>query len=507
MRKSSITLILLFIVAISASGQEKDFMKDKHRPQFHFSPKRYWMNDPNGMVYLNGTYHLFFQYYPEKTVWGPMHWGHATSRDMIAWQEQPIALYPDSLGYIFSGSAVIDFNNTSGFGKNGKPPMVAVFTHHNDSLEKRKQNNHQYQSIAYSLDEGKTWTKYAGNPVLKSPCIPDFRDPKVIWHEDSKRWVMTLAAKDRIHFYASPDLKNWTFLSEFGEKFGAHGGVWECPDLFELNYDGGKKWVLLVSINPGAPNSGSATQYFTGQFDGKTFIPTDTLTRWMDLGPDNYAGVTFSNMAGQRVLMGWMSNWDYADHVPTLEWRSAMTLPRELGLTNIDGKPILTSKPVNETQKLRGRQFKVGDVKVNGTYDLGSKAGKNTNGLYEVYFEADAASDVSVKLANNLNQFVTIGFDRQKNQFYIDRSSSGRQGFNNSFFKRSVATRNSRDQKIKFHLFIDHSSVELFADDGTTVMTALFFPDEVYKKMVIAAKETIGNAFISEMNNGKRRRK
>ncbi|HTE23968.1 glycoside hydrolase family 32 protein [Flavitalea sp.] len=499
MRKSTVAMIAFLLVAVTASSQQTDFRKDKHRPQFHFSPKKFWMNDPNGMVYYNGTYHLFFQHYPEKTVWGPMHWGHATSKDMILWVEQPIALYPDSLGWIFSGSAVIDFNNTSGFGKNGKPPMVAIFTHHNDPLEKLKQNNHQYQSIAYSLDEGKTWTKYAGNPVLKSPGIPDFRDPKVMWYEESKNWIMTLAVKDRIQFYSSPDLKKWTMLSEFGEKFGAHGGVWECPDLFQLSYENGKKWVLLVSINPGGPNSGSVTQYFTGEFDGRVFNPTDTLTRWMDVGPDNYAGVTFSNTGNRRILMGWMSNWDYANEVPTREWRSAMTIPRELGLTNISGKPILTSKPVDETKVLLGKQFKAPSIKINGTYDLGSKAGSNLKGLYQLYFEADADSDVRVKLSNNVNQYVTIGYDHGKNEFYIDRTNSGQQIFNKNFFKRSVATRNSKAQKIKMNLFVDHASAELFADDGTTVMTAIFFPDEIFKKLVVESKGEIENVIISEL--------
>jgi fructan beta-fructosidase len=519
MRNSLVALIGLMFMAIIASSQETNFMSDKHRPQFHFSPKKFWMNDPNGMIYYNGTYHLFFQHYPEKTVWGPMHWGHATSKDMIRWEEQPIALYPDSLGWIFSGSAVIDFNNTSGFGKNGKPPMVAIFTHHNDSLVKLKQNNQQYQSLAYSLDDGKTWTKYAGNPVLKSPGIPDFRDPKVFWYEEGKNWIMTLAVKDRIHFYSSPDLKKWTLLSEFGAKFGAHGGVWECPDLFQLPYENGKKWVLLISINPGGPNGGSATQYFTGQFDGKVFNPTDTLTRWMDEGPDNYAGVTFSNTGERRILMGWMSNWDYANEVPTREWRSAMTLPRELGFTNIGDKPILTSKPVDETKILLGKQFKVPSIEINGTYDPGFNnagikdagakdtdlnnpnliPGNNSKGLYQVYFEADADRDVSVKLSNNINQFVTIGFDHGKNEFYIDRTSSGQQIFNKKFFKRSVAKRNSKAQKIKMNLFIDHASAELFADDGTTVMTAIFFPDEIFKKLGIETKGKLQNLIISEI--------
>ena len=263
MRKLPVTIIALLVSTVlwtlGLKAQENDFQTNKHRPQFHFSPKKFWMNDPNGLIYHNGKYHLFFQHYPEKTVWGPMHWGHATSTDLVKWTEQPIALYPDSLGWIFSGSAVMDFNNTSGFGKNGKPPMIAIFTHHNDSLEKLKGNNHQYQSLAYSNDEGKTWTIYSGNPVLKNPGIADFRDPKLMWYGPGNKWIMTLATKDRITFYGSPDLKNWTKQSTFGENFGAHGGVWECPDLFQLPYEGGNKWVLLVSINPGGPNGGSVT--------------------------------------------------------------------------------------------------------------------------------------------------------------------------------------------------------------------------------------------------------
>ena len=231
------------------------------------------MNDPNGMVHSNGVYHLFFQYYPDSTVWGPMHWGHATSKDLIHWEEQPIALYPDSLGCIFSGSAVVDKNNTSGFGKNGKAPLVAIFTHHSFEIEKPGKDNFQNQSIAYSSDEGKTWIKYAGNPVVKNPGIRDFRDPQVMWYKPQKKWVMTLATKDRVTFYSSPNLKDRTKESEFSENAGAHGGVWECPDLFTLDDNarlngqvgqGKKIWVLIVSINPGNLNKGSAAQYFLG---------------------------------------------------------------------------------------------------------------------------------------------------------------------------------------------------------------------------------------------------
>ena len=320
---------MLFIRCNVNSQTNVQAAKEQHRPQIHFTPKAHWMNDPNGMFYNKGVYHLFFQYYPGASVWGPMHWGHATSKDLMHWQEQPIALYPDSLGYIFSGSAVVDKSNTSGFGKKGQVPIVAIFTHHNMEGEKEKRNDFQNQSIAYSLDDGKTWVKYAGNPVLHNPGIVDFRDPKVMWYEAQKKWIMTLATKDRVTFYSSPNLKEWTKESEFGETLGAHGGVWECPDLFTL-YDNGKKvWALTVSINPGGPNKGSATQYFLGDFDGNRFTPLSTETKWIDYGTDDYAGVTWSNTGNRKIFLGWMSNWQYATIVPTNIWRSATTIPRE----------------------------------------------------------------------------------------------------------------------------------------------------------------------------------
>jgi len=502
MKITLISFVFLICAAQTIRSQEAGYLSDKHRPQFHFSPKKFWMNDPNGLIYHNGTYHLFFQHFPEKTVWGPMHWGHATSTDLLKWTEQPIALYPDKLGWIFSGSAVMDFDNTTGFGKNGKPPMIAIFTHHNDSLEKLKGNNHQYQSLAFSNDEGKTWTKYARNPVLKNPGIADFRDPKVMWYDAGKMWIMTLATKDRITFYASADLKNWKKQSEFGQAFGAHGGVWECPDLFQLPYGKGSKWVLLVSINPGGPNGGSVTQYFTGDFDGKTFKPTDTITRWMDYGPDNYAGVTFSNTGSRHILLGWMSNWQYANQVPTTEWRSAMTIPRELSLVNINQKAILVQKPVMEINRLQdpGKAIAVNA----GVTELDLNSGlPGPSGLYRLSFDTEASTTVSVTLSNSKNQQVVIGFDPTRKEFFIDRTTSGAKGFSNEFFKRSVAPRISNAPKLRLDLIIDHASVELFADDGTTVMTAIFFPDEVFSKVMLQSPrmKTVTNVQIANLRS------
>ncbi|WAJ71980.1 glycoside hydrolase family 32 protein [Catenovulum adriaticum] len=244
-----------------------------HRPQLHFSPKQGWMNDPNGMVYHNGEYHLFFQHYPDGTQWNTMHWGHAVSKDLTHWQELPIALHPDEKGWIYSGSAVLDKDNTSGLGTTNNPPLVAIFTYHDKKAEAVRGDNVQTQALAYSLDNGRSWQKYHGNPVLEGGNIADFRDPKVFWHEESEQWVMALAVQNRIGFYGSENLKNWQHLSDFGAEFGAHGGYWECPDLIKMQVEGSdeEKYVLLVSLNPGGPNGGSGTQYFVGDFDGKVF--------------------------------------------------------------------------------------------------------------------------------------------------------------------------------------------------------------------------------------------
>ena len=350
------------------AATDKDYYQEEHRPQFHFSPAEKWMNDPNGMVYFEGEYHLFYQYYPDSTVWGPMHWGHAVSEDLVHWEHLPIGLYPDSLGYIFSGSAVIDWKNSSGLGKDGEPPMIAIFTHHDPVGEKTTQNDFQYQSIAYSHDKGRTWTKYEGNPVIpNTEKIRDFRDPKVMWDDANEEWLMVFAAKDRVKFWRSDDLKSWEFLSDWGHKYGDRIGVWECPDFFPMTVGdtGAQKWVLLLSINPGSSNGGSGTMYFVGDWDGKNFKVESRFEKdildgksvWLDYGRDNYAGVTWSDVPdtnGRKLFMGWMSNWDYAQVVPTEKWRSAMTLPRTLKLNDSAQGYRLFVEPVHELSELRG---------------------------------------------------------------------------------------------------------------------------------------------------------
>lgn len=475
-----------FFVAGQLKGQDKDavFVTDPHRPQIHFSPTQHWVNDPNGMVYYNNTYHLFFQYYPSGTTWGPMHWGHAESKDLIHWKELPIALYPDSLGYIFSGSAVVDSNNTTGFGKNGKTSLVAIFTHHDPVGEKAGKENFQNQSLAYSLDEGSTWTKYTGNPVLKNPGIRDFRDPKVMWYARQKKWVMTLATKDHITFYSAPDLKNWKKESEFGLKTGAHGGVWECPDLFPLKLNGKTYWVLVVNLNPGGPNGGSATQYFVGGFNGKTFTPIDTATRWLDYGPDEYAGITWSNTGSRKIFLGWMSNWLYANQVPTVKWRNAMTIPRELSLKQVNGKLLLTSVPVGELNNISLNARSRNNLLVKKTTDITALAG-NATGQYLLKMNTASLTDYAITISNNLGEELIAGYDKKANQYYIDRTKAGKDDFQKDFKGRFVAPRLATVKGSDLTLVIDAASVELFADKGLTVMTAIYFPNKPFDHISI----------------------
>jgi fructan beta-fructosidase len=464
-----------------------------HRPQLHFTPKSHWMNDPNGMVYHNGEYHLFYQHYPGGNKWGPMHWGHAVSKDLVRWEHLPIALYPDSLGYIFSGSAVVDQNNTSGFGSVQNPPLVAVYTYHSAEKEKAGEEDYQYQGIAFSIDNGRSWTKYEGNPVLPNQGIRDFRDPKVFWHQPTSNWIMILAVKDHTELWASPDLKRWSKLSDFGQSYGAHGGVWECPDLFPIKPEAGgkEKWIMIVSINPGGPNGGSATQYFIGDFDGRTFHPDEAkqTVKWIDYGPDNYAGITWSNAPDNRnIFLGWMSNWAYAEKVPTTVWRSAMTLPRDLSLRQVNNGWYVTSSFSPEVNNLGDEQIVRGDLEFKDTValsigDVRDVSLSKVSGTFE-------AKDFSLMLSNAVGQTLSVGFDREKNLFYVDRGKSGKNDFSEAFNSYLTAKRISNSDQIKVEMVIDVSSVEILFDDGLTAMTAVYFPDERMNKITIHSAET-----------------
>jgi len=502
--------LLLFASCKSKDGKPADTVaayNEQFRPQVHFSPQSGWMNDPNGMVFYDGEYHLFYQYYPDSIVWGPMHWGHAISTDLVHWEHLPVALYPDSLGMIFSGSAVVDVDNTSEFGKDGKPAMVAIFTIHDMEGQKAGRKDIESQGIAYSNDKGRTWTKYGENPVLKNPGTPDFRDPKVSWNADVKKWIMTLAVGDHVCFYSSPDLKDWKLESEFGKGIGAHGGVWECPDLFQLPVAGKpdlKKWVLIVNINPGGPNGGSAGQYFVGEFDGHKFTNESTAVQWIDQGKDNYATVTFSGIPasdGRRISLGWMSNWQYAQVVPTAVWRSAMTLPRVLLLASDNGKYILTSEPVAELQKLRQQTAEVKPVLVKDNIELDHQLQQP---LYPIELDlnftlpqTEAASDFGIELYNSKNENLLIGYDKSKGEFYINREKSGNSDFSKDFAGIHTAPFVLSGSEIKLHLIIDAASVELFTANGKIAMTEIFFPAESFSGIRLYSKK--GNV---QLNSG-----
>ena len=477
--------LLFYSCSASKPGKTEAAYDEPHRPQIHFSPKAHWMNDPNGLVYYKGTYHLFFQYYPDSTVWGPMHWGHAVSTDLVHWNEMPVALFPDSLGYIFSGSVVVDSNNTSGLGKEGKMPMVAIFTYHDPKGEREGRNDYQTQGLAYSLDEGRTWTKYAKNPVLHNPGLKDFRDPKIRWYEDGKKWIMTLATHDRISFYSSTDLKNWTRESEFGSTTGAHGGVWECPDLFPMTCEGETVWVLLVSINPGGPNGGSATQYFTGHFNGSEFISSQADTRWIDYGPDNYAGVTWSNVGKRHLFLGWMGNWNYAQKVPTHPWRSAMTIPRDLQLIKKGNDYFLASNPVKELDALNDHSTLMQHVHTS-QIELAAQTGK-LEGPARLSLHGGKTGSFKITLSNDQAQQLVVGYDQASNQYYIDRSATENIQFEKGFGARALAPRISQAGEMDLELVIDNASVELFADGGLTVMTGIFFPSRPYTEISLTS--------------------
>jgi len=494
------TIAVLFLFGCSdinsdqseATGAISLNTADKHRPEFHFSPDSMWMNDPNGLVYYAGTYHLFYQYYPDSTVWGPMHWGHATSSNMIAWEDQPIALYPDELGYIFSGSAVVDKENSTGFGSPSNPPLIDIFTYHDPIAAKQNPTMSQSQGIAYSLDSGRSWQKYSKNPVLKSPGINDFRDPKVRWYEDGQKWIMTLAVKDHIRFYSSVDMKNWTLESEFGKELGAHGGVWECPDLFPLTLEESREtyWILIVSINPGGPNGGSATQYFIGQFDGTTFTPKDEKIRWIDYGPDNYAGVTWSNTGDRTLFIGWMSNWKYAQVVPTIKWRSAMTIPRELNLRVVGDDFLVSSTPVPEFDELDKKKYEIPEFEINGEFNLSDEI-KFESATYEMDMHLLASDDFEIRLYNDKDNSLEIAYDKTSNTFIIDRSKSGNTSFHEEFGDVINVPRASRNDTLGLKFVVDVASLELFADNGSAVSTAIFFPQEVLNRISFHAESPV----------------
>ena len=451
--KRSIGLINNFVCwkDIKATNVFDSKNREKFRSIYHHTPVYGWMNDPNGMFYKDGVWHLYYQYNPYGSQWENMTWAHSTSTDLMHWKNHGEVIQPDALGTIFSGSSVVDKENTAGFGKDA---VVAFYTSAGAA---------QTQSIAYSTDNGETFKKYVNNPILTSD-VPDFRDPNVFWNEEVKQWNLILAAGQQMNIYSSKNLKDWKYESSFGEGYGNHGGVWECPDLLKM----GDKWVLICNINPGGPFGGSATQYFVGSFDGHKFTceSKPEVTKWMDYGKDHYATVSFSNAPdGRIVVLPWMSNWQYANQVPTQQFRSANGLPRDLGLYSYNGEDYVSVKPSPEV-------FAAFEKKPSGHLQPAA------------YIEVtNIKSNASIVLSNDKGERVTMVYDGKNATFSMDRTESGVTDFHSDFKAKTVAPTNGVIKSMQ--IFIDRCSIEAFDTEGKVAMTNLVFPSKPYDKIIV----------------------
>jgi levanase/fructan beta-fructosidase len=430
--------------------------REKFRPAYHHTPQYGWMNDPNGMFYKDGEWHLYYQYNPYGSLWENMTWGHSVSKDLVHWEALPLAIEADALGTIFSGSCVVDKDNTAGFGKN---TVIAFYTSAGES---------QTQSMAYSTDGGRTFNKYGKNPVVTFNA-PDFRDPKVFWYDGTNRWIMMLAVGQEMQIWSSANLKDWQKESSFGSEYGNHGGVWECPDLLKIE----DKWVLICNINPGGPFGGSATQYFVGDFDGHKFTceSMPKVTKWLDYGKDHYATVSFSNAPdGRTVVLAWMSNWQYANQVPTRQFRSANSIARDLGLFKDGEETYVSVIPSKETLAMRGKKI------------------KNPTDACEIV--VDVKGSMELILSNTKGEQVVMKYDAQKQTFAMNRKQSGDISFSEAFPIETTAPTHGALKQLR--LFIDHSSIEAFASDGKMAMTNLVFPNEPYNTLKVkGGKATI----------------
>ena len=433
--------------------------REQYRPTYHHTPAYGWMNDPNGMFYKDGVWNLYFQHNPYGSQWENMTWGHSTSTDLLHWKYEGDAILPDVIGTIFSGSAVVDKNNTAGFGEGA---VVALYT---------SAGENQTQSMAYSTDNGKTFTKYAGNPIITSN-VPDFRDPHMFWNEDIKKWNMILAAGQQMNIYTSDNLKDWKYESSFGTGYGNHDGVWECPDLMKLKVRGTdkEKWMLICNINPGGPFGGSATQYFVGDFDGHKFTcdSKPEVTKWMDYGKDHYATVTFDNAPeGRHVALAWMSNWQYAAQVPTMQYRSGNSIPRDLGLFEHKGETYCSVVPSQEVTSARSK-----------------KATKTLSEACELV--VNLKGDATITLSNAKNEKVVMSYDAKNETFSMDRTQSGKIDFSDDFAVKTTAPTYGKLKQLR--IFIDKSSIEAIDAEGKMAMTNLVFPTKPYNKVTVKGK-------------------
>jgi fructan beta-fructosidase len=448
------------------------------------------MNDPNGLIFLDGEYHLFYQHNPTQPVWGAIHWGHAVSEDLVRWTDLPTALAPDPLlGMPFSGSAVVDRERVSGLcGTTTADCIIAVFTHHGQA---------QTQSIAVSDDRARTFRLYPSNPVLPNPGLIDFRDPKVFFHQSTRRWIMVLAAGNGIMLYGSANLTSWSYLSTLGPNQLLGDDVLECPDLFELpvaNEPGMSRWILKIDHNPGGRYGGSGSRYLVGDFDGQRFVPLTASAQWVDFGADFYAAQSFSNVPGpdsRRIWLAWMNNWAYAGLLPTGSWRGAMTVPREVGLIRTEaGGYLLTQRPVAELRSLREGLPKV---------DLADRMIAPANNLLDELvgdaleidstFEPGTASEVGLIVRQGEGEEMKVGYDIVQGVLFVDRSHSG-----SSLMRQSLPARHTaplaRDRAgvIRLTVLLDRSSVEVFSGDGRAVITDL----------VLASPASLGSQLYAE---------
>ena len=477
---------------------------EKYRPQLHFSAPENWLNDPNGLVWHNGVFHLFYQYNPTGNDWGNMHWGHAVSRNLVHWDLRPVALHaePWGLGYIFSGCAVNDRENKSGLGLDGAGPLVALYTScTTDGI--------QAQSLAFSHDDGETWSQYAGNPVIENPGLRDFRDPKVFWYAPSKRWVMTLAADDHVEIYTSENLIDWQRISRFAKPYGAHKGVWECPDLFPLEApDGQTKWVLIISVCTEHSHRAESVQYFVGDFDGTEFKPQHVDELWIDYGPDNYGAVTWDNVPdsdGRRILIGWMSNWHYARGMPTFPWRGNMTIPRQVSLVEGESGYEIAALPVAEIRELASRTVRIDRAQVESD-TVQAHFSKLPPELLDIdlafSWTGGESRSFGVRFTNASGEKLAVVVYSARGILAVDRTNVGQKIPNPSTAKRFEAPLGPINGDFNLRIIKDRASVEVFANDGRAVISAnLFFDDPLDSVSIFSLGDVDVHGEVSILNS------
>ncbi|HCS19848.1 MAG TPA: glycosyl hydrolase family 32 [Bacteroidetes bacterium] len=483
-------IFLLLILSFGCSQKKLSATLEKYQPLVHFSPGKVWNSDVMGLVSEDGRFHLFYQVIPENSKSGKLEWKRASSENLIDWNRNESLNLPEGAEGILFSSVVVDAQNTSGLGKDGKAPWVALASEPaKDELQK---NVVDFGSLAlvYSIDGGQNWTKSPSLPNSNPSGLEKCRFPRISWNDEIKKWILVGSKGDHVAFYSSPDLLSWTFESDFGTTRGAHGGVWESVDLFKLEVKGSDEtqWVLAVSIDNGTLNGGSGTQYFVGNFDGHQFEYTGEKPKWFDYGKDNYAGITCQDIKyGRRIFLGWMNNWQYANIVPTEKWRGAATIARELSLVKTGEKYFLRSLPVKELDVLNEEASIFENL--DGTDLLLSEKTGKLNGAARLVLRSDSLKSFTLSFSNTEGEEIVIGYDAATRNYFIDRTRSGKVSFEKGFAKKQLAPRISSGQAMDLTVILDQASIELFADGGLTTMTSLFFPNIPVTEMHIRSNE------------------